>query len=322
MKFNDIFVWNNRNKISIYSIFQDKTYNIETINHIYSFLNKNLGTDKKIILIREDYNISNIETLNDIKYNFPMGALFKMEFNLLKYCLNALILDFSKINRSLNDNSQVFQCNIICEKSQKDIDIQILEPLVKDNQLYRLLCSNMIQENKINFKVTDDYFKLKKLYHKKIEEINFINDKSKKILNKQLFNLNKQIDILRKKRINNNENYNRKKLIEEKMYALHFNNQQQLNKVKEDVLLTLTNTSKYILNEQDIENKMNHKENRSPNIIETTKTIFKNNIKSKEHDKDSFSIKKLYLEKLNEKKNNLITNQDNKNNLINKKIFI
>ena len=58
----------------------------------------------------------------------------------------------------------------------------------------------MIQENKINFKV-DDYFKLKKLYHKKIEEINFINDKSKKILNKQLFNLNKQIDILRKKEL-------------------------------------------------------------------------------------------------------------------------
>ena len=36
---------------------------------------------------------------------------------------------------------------------------------------------------------------------------------------------------------------------------------------------------------------MNHKENRSPNIIETTKTIFKNNIKSKEHDKDSFQSK-------------------------------
>ena len=53
----------------------------------------------------------------------------------------------------------------------------------------------MIQENKINFKVTDDYFKLKKLYHKKIEEINFL------LLNKQLFNLNKQIDILRKKEL-------------------------------------------------------------------------------------------------------------------------
>ena len=49
-----------------------------------------------------------------------MGALFKMEFNLLKYCLNALILDFSKINRSF-DNSQVFHAILFVKNHKKTL---------------------------------------------------------------------------------------------------------------------------------------------------------------------------------------------------------
>ena len=60
MKFDDIYIWNKRKEIIIYSVFEDKNYTIKSIENIYDFLNRNLGTKKKILLIKNTYIIKSI----------------------------------------------------------------------------------------------------------------------------------------------------------------------------------------------------------------------------------------------------------------------
>ena len=78
MKLDNIYIWNNKHKIVIYSVFEDKNY---TIKNIYNFLNKNLGTKKKILLIKNTYSIPDSNAINEINLNFSLGCIFKNDIN-------------------------------------------------------------------------------------------------------------------------------------------------------------------------------------------------------------------------------------------------
>ena len=179
MKLDNIYIWNNKHKIVIYSVFEDKNY---TIKNIYNFLNKNLGTKKKILLIKNTYSIPDSNAINEINLNFSLGCIFKNDINLLKNSLNALIINYSNISNSLFDNMSVNQLDIISKETNDNLNIIELEKLVKSN----------VMSNDIKFK-----------YQKYIDELENYYNKKKGFLQKELININKQIDSLSKGKLDN-----------------------------------------------------------------------------------------------------------------------
>ena len=326
MKFDDIYIWNKRKEITIYSAFEDKNYIIKSIENIYDFLNRNLGTKKKILLIKNSYSIPNSKEINEISFNYSLGCIYKNDFNLLKYSLNALVLNFAKISHSLFDNTPVNMLEAISEETNGTMNVVELEKFVKSNTIFKKLSSGIIENKKIDLNITPYYTNLKLKYTKEINELKSSNNRVRNLLLKELTNVNKQIDSLLKKKIRNKEMFNRKSLIELKISRLSTNFNRMKQRIDQKYSFILTDMDKYVNNIDTLMEKENIKlekiiNQENDNILKNEKILNEENENKQKHiereklqmaerkrkekellQKKAAEAKKAYLQKLAEKK--------------------
>lgn len=336
MKFDDIYIWNKRKEITIYSVFEDKNYTIKSIENIYDFLNRNLGTKKKILLIKNTYSIPNSKEINEINFNYSLGCIYKNDFNLLKYSLNALVLNFSKISNSLFDNTPVNMLEAISEETNGTMNVVELEKFVKSNTIFKELSSGIIENKKIDINITPYYTNLKLKYTKEINELKSSNNRVRNLLLKELTNVNKQIDSLLKKKIRNKEMFNRKSLIELKISRLSTNFNRMKQRIDQKYSFILTDMDKYVKNIDTLMEKENLKlekiiNQENENILKNEKILNEENEnKQKQIEKEKLQMaerkrkekellqkkaaeaKKDYLQKLAEKKKLLLEQKKRK----------